>query len=74
MVSRKAKGKGRCKIVAEFIKSLLYSSSPFSISPTTDYQKHVPKSASELSEENWNKVGNSLRRAIKKVGEEIGEE
>ena len=61
--------------MAEFIRSLLSgSSSPFSISPTTDYQKHVPQSSQQLSEDNWLHTGNSLRRAIKKVGKEIGEE
>lgn len=42
--------------------------------PKTDYQRHVPKSATELSESNWKKTGDSLRRAIKKVRDEDGQE
>jgi len=61
--------------MAEFFRSLLNgSSSPFSISPSTDYQRHVPQNAQQLSEENWRQTGDSLRRAMKKVGKEIGEE
>ena len=47
------------------------TSSSFSISPTTDYNRHVPKSATQLMRNNWRRTGNSLRRAMKKVGDEI---
>ena len=58
----------------EFMRVLLSgTSSPFSIAPTTDYDRHVPQSAKQLSEDNWKQTGDSLRRAIKKVGKEIGE-
>jgi hypothetical protein len=64
-------------IMTEFISTLLShdsSSSRFSIAPTTNYRRHVPRSAKQLSEDNWKQTGDSLRRAIKKVGKEIGEE
>jgi len=75
MVTRKKKRKRGYEIMPEFIRALLSgTSSPFSIAPTTDYDRHVPQSAKQLSKDNWRQTGNSLRRAIKKVGKEIGEE
>ena len=63
-------------IVTAFIisikKTFLNSSSPFSLYPTTDYQRHVPKSAEQLMHNNWLKTGDSLSKAMEKVGEEIG--
>lgn len=38
--------------------------------PQTDYQKHVPKNARELSEKNWKSTGDSLRHAMDKVKDE----
>lgn len=73
MVTKEKKRKKGCEIMAEFIRTLLSgSSSPFSIAPTTDYHRHVPQSAKQLSEENWRQTGGSLQRAIKKVGAEFG--
>jgi len=47
------------------------NSSNFSIFPSTDYSKHAPQSAKQLMHDNWQITGNSLDRAIKKVGSEI---
>ena len=75
MLSKSKKRKRRYEIMPEFMRTLMSgTSSPFSIAPTTDYDRHVPKSAKQLSRDNWRQTGNSLRRAIKKVGKEIGEE
>ena len=61
--------------MAEFITALFNgSSSPFSITPKTNYQKNVPQNAKQLSKNNWLKTGSSLRSAVKKVGKEIGKE
>ena len=75
MVSKNKQWKRGYEIMAEFFRALLSgTSSPFSIAPTTDYQKHVPQSAQQLAEDNWQQTGDSLRHAIKKVGKDIGEE
>jgi hypothetical protein len=59
------------KIIKGAIKGVLSSTSAMpDIWPKTDYQKHVPTSARELSEKNWRSTGHSLRRAMKSVGEE----
>jgi len=55
------------------VKKSFYSSSPFTIHPNTDYRKNLPKSSAEAMGENWKKTGSSLRKAMKKVGEEIGQ-
>lgn len=52
-------------------KTLQNNSSPFSISPPTDYRRHIPQSAEQLMRDNWRKTGDSLHYAMKKVGEEI---
>lgn len=35
--------------------------------PMIDYQKHVPRSARQLAEDNWKRVGDSLGSAMDKV-------
>lgn len=48
------------------------NSSLFSLSPKTDYNKYVPESAEELMKENWKRTGDALKKAMDKVGDEIG--
>lgn len=52
-------------------KTLQCNSSSFSISPSTDYGRHVPQSAEQLMTDNWRKTGDSLYSAMYKVGEDI---
>lgn len=59
-------------IIFSLKKTLQSRHSPFSISPNTNYRKHVPESAKQLMRENWQKTGSSLCDAMNKVGEEIG--
>lgn len=52
-------------------KTLQGTSSPISLSPSTDYHKHVPQSAEQLMGKNWAIAGKRLFNAMKKVGDEI---
>jgi hypothetical protein len=58
-------------LIVSVKNSVLKESSPFLLSPKTNYGKHVPKSAEQLMKDNWNKTGRHLKEAMKKVGDEI---
>lgn len=54
-----------------FIKKRLKSTSPISIMPDTNYNRHAPESAEQLMRDNWRKTGKSLHAAMMQVGDEI---
>ncbi len=55
------------------LKESFNSFSPFTIDPDTDYRKRIPKSPEQIMRKNWETTGGYLRKAMEKVGEEIGE-
>jgi hypothetical protein len=61
------------ELLTEAFKTMLCGTSSMpNIYPKTDYQRHVPTSARQLTAQNWENAGNTLRKAMDKVREEDG--
>ena len=55
------------------IVRILLSAITISMFPPRDYRKYVPSSAGQLMRNNWINTGETLKKAMDKVGDEIGQ-
>lgn len=54
------------KGILAWIKEIMKEWTPsLTLRPAIDYQRCVPKSAEQLMREDWNRTGDSLRKAMK---------